>query len=1326
MLLGSRAEAGNEFIFIDTSVDSYQELVETWDGRGTIVLIDGSADGVEQVLAALVGETNIGAIHIVSHGEEGLFWLGDTLVDSDALTGELAEAFAAIGSKLASDGDILIYGCEVGKGGAGQELLDNLAAITGADIAASIDDTGTILRGGDWTLESRLGVVEAEALTADNWYGLLMPTTISAPDDSLTVRDENGNVLAQGSAGFTAFGRFSPTVPQGGTATWDNVGALSGQSISLRATVVSLSAGDSIRFERPGVVSDDPTFAVFAGGPTNQNAQIEILWEVFFTDTGAPAQIDIDFTVADLDGSGNVPRSREFVVVDTDTLSSFQAANGSNVLFDTSVPGEITASGTQNEGGGVPSAARFSWLETNSWTITYNLVPTAASNAVFSHDGDADLNLGGGGVTVSIPRLDLDDDDSTIGGSGYLGSFVENGGAVSIVDSDVEVTNPNGTVRGATIVLTNAQAGDELLVNGSTAASGSLSGALNYTRTATEVVITGSGNAAAYEAALQAITFQSLGERPSEIDRTIEIGFENASLSSNIAVSTIQVIEVNDPPTAVNETQQSTNEDTPITNIDVLGNDFDGDGDSLTVISASANDGTVTINPDGSLNFTPDPNFNGNDAISYTISDGRGGTSSAIVPIVVNAVNDQPTTVGSLPSQSNQDAQAGIFVDVSGGFTDVEDANLTFAASNLPAGLSIDPSTGFITGTIDNSASQGGAGGLYTVAITATDSGGLSATQDFTWTVTNPPPEANNDGGAGVEDTPITVNVIGNDFDPDGDTINVISASAINGTVVINSDNTLTYTPNLNFNGSDVITYTISDGEGGTDTAVFSIFVNAQNDPPAAVGSLPPQANQDADSGVSVATAGGFDDIDGPSATYNAIGLPPGLSINSATGEISGTIDSSASQGGSGGVYSVTVTLNDGAGGMASQSFSWTVTNPPPVAVNDTVNTIEDTPVNIDVLANDTDPDGDTISVIAASAASGTVVIEADGTLTYTPNNNFNGTDTINYQISDGEGGTSTAQVTVTVTPDNDPPTTVGTLPAQNSEDAAAGISVATAGGFADVDDAGLSYSATGLPPGLSINPSTGEITGTIDNSASEGGAGGVYDVVVTAADAGGLMAIQGFTWTVTNPAPIAANDTVGTNEDVAVNIDVLANDADPDGDTISVIAASAASGTVVIEADGTLTYTPDPDFNGTDTITYTISDGEGGTSMATVAVTVDPVNDDPVPTPIPSENVLDGEAVSVSVAGSFSDPENDPLSFVATGLPPGLSIDPASGLISGTITSDASQSGTGGVYTATITVSDGNGGTATETITFSVTNPPPVAANDTATTDEDVAVNID
>ena len=773
----------------------------------------------------------------------------------------------------------------------------------------------------------------------------------------------------------------------------------------------------------------------------------------------------------------------------------------------------------------------------------------------------------------------------------------------------------------------------------------------------------------------------------------------------------VTVAPVNDPPLARDDAA-TTDEDTPVT-IAILANDADVDGDALTITAATAQNGAVTINPDGTLTYTPAGDFNGTDTISYIVSDGNGGTATAIVTVTVNAVNDAPVVVAPLAARSGADSTP-VTLATAPAFADPDGDPLTYAATGLPAGLTIDPATGVISGSIAADASLAAP---YTVTITATDLAGASASTSFIWSIANPAPTAGDDAATTVEDTPVTIAVLANDVDPDGDALTVTAASAANGSVTINADGTLTYTPNLNFNGTDAISYTISDGQGGTATATVTVTVAPVNDAPVVLAPLPPRSDGEGEP-VSLDVSAGFDDPDGDTLTYAATGLPAGLAIDPATGLITGTI---ASDAGRAAPYTVTITATDPSGATASTSFTWAISNPAPVAVNDAATTPEDTPVTIAVLANDVDPDGDLLTVVAARAAQGSVTINADGTLTYTPDADFTGSDTISYTISDGQGGTSTATVTVTVASVNDAPVAVGTLPARTSSDATA-ITFPVAGAFADVDGDPFTYTATGLPAGLTIDAATGVIAGTIDRTASQQN-GGSYTVTITATDPDGASATQQFAWTVTNPAPTAVNDIVTIAEDTPVTIAVLANDVDPDGDPLTIIAATALRGTVTINPDGTLTYTPGADVNGSDTISYTVSDGQGGISTANVAVTITAVNDAPVlVSPAPARDAADGASVSISFGPNFADVDGDPLSYTATGLPAGLSIDPATGIVSGTIAADASLAGP---YAVTITATDPSGASVSTSFTWAITNPAPVAAPDNASTAEDTPVVI-
>ncbi|SLN09796.1 Bifunctional hemolysin/adenylate cyclase precursor [Roseovarius gaetbuli] len=187
------------------------------------------------------------------------------------------------------------------------------------------------------------------------------------------------------------------------------------------------------------------------------------------------------------------------------------------------------------------------------------------------------------------------------------------------------------------------------------------------------------------------------------------------------------------------------------------------------------------------------------------------------------------------------------------------------------------------------------------------------------------------------------------------------------------------------------------------------------------------------------------------------------------------------------------------------------------------------------------------------------------------------------------------------------------------------------------------------------------------------------------------------------NNAPVTGDDTATTDEDTSVDIPVLANDSDPDGDLLTVTDATAPNGTVVINPDNTLTYTPNPDYNGPDEITYTVDDGNGGTATGTVAVTVTPVNDAPVAgdDAVPTDFET---AIDIPVLGNDTDVDGDTLRVDSVGPASNgtTAINPDGTLA---YTPDAGFSGTD---TFDYTVTDDNGGTDTATVTVTVADAPP------------------
>ena len=620
--------------------------------------------------------------------------------------------------------------------------------------------------------------------------------------------------------------------------------------------------------------------------------------------------------------------------------------------------------------------------------------------------------------------------------------------------------------------------------------------------------------------------------------------------------------------------------------------------------------------------------------------------------------------------------------------------------------------------------------------------------QTFSWEVTNPAPTATNDDFTIAESGTVNANAItddngnGADSDPDLDVLAVteVNASAANvgaptagtggGQFTLNSDGTFVFAAGSDFDQLSVgesattsINYTISDGQGGTDTATITVTVTGTNSAPTTLGTIPPQVGTDGAVVAPLDITAFFDEADASDTlTYSDAGtLPPGLTLDPNTGIINGTVTPSAS---TTGPYTVQISATDQSGDTAVQTFTWTIDNPGPVATDDNFTTAQTTALAGNLVTDDNgsgvdqDSDGDTIvvrgvngntanvSTPIAGTNGGVFTVNPDGSYAFDTQADFDNLaagetrDTqITYTSTDNEGGTSVATVTVTVTGTNDDPFAIGTIPSQNDLDnsTVTPLDVTPYFGETDSTDTLTFDTGTTLPPGLSIDPATGIISGTTDSDASSGGP---YVVVVTATDTQGAVITQTFNWNVTDLGPVALDDDFTTNQGGSLggNVVTVDNgngvDFDTDGDTITVqsVNGSAANlsspvagstgGIFTVNPDGSYQFSAGSDFDDLGageardtTITYTITDGNSS-ATATVTVTINGVNDTPTNNgSIPNQTDVDSSTIApLDVTGFFSDVDaTDTLTFSQSGLPTGLTLDSATGIINGTPAANAS-----------------------------------------------------
>ena len=193
----------SRIIFINSNVADYQRLISQLPSGSEVVVLDADQDGVLQILAALRGKMDLDAMDIISHGMPGTLMLGSCELNSTNLA-DYAEQLAQIGGHLGHSGDILLYGCEVAQGKTGQTFIEQLARLSGVNVAASATLTGAANLGGNWILEAHAGLIKSTTLQLS--YGSVLAVFTGTPGDDVLTGGADDDILTGDSGNDTLVG----------------------------------------------------------------------------------------------------------------------------------------------------------------------------------------------------------------------------------------------------------------------------------------------------------------------------------------------------------------------------------------------------------------------------------------------------------------------------------------------------------------------------------------------------------------------------------------------------------------------------------------------------------------------------------------------------------------------------------------------------------------------------------------------------------------------------------------------------------------------------------------------------------------------------------------------------------------------------------------------------------------------------------------------------------------------------------------------------------------------------------------------------------------
>ncbi len=1409
------------------------------------------------------------------------------------------------------------------------------SAVNGQPVIILTDGTVTV------TISNNLGAtISGNSVSTDN-------SSVASESVRVTATSSSGTVLVQG-VQFTNLSNFDPTqyvdalaIDQAGT--WSGLGNANGVDALVSYTLdaageaaASAATNETVSFANlisAGAVSPvllNPASATennYFGTFTFNTAVSSFL--VFGTDVVLPMDQVTSFVFNTLPVTYSI-QSMQDVDTDGDGIVNRLDIDSDNDGITDNVEAQTTAgyvapTGTDSDGDGLDNAYDSTATTGSAGSLGLTPVNTDGADtadyldADSDNDGKADITERGDGQPTTITSttdtdrdglldifeggspndgFDVNDSNRTATTVGLLGDrdlATDGSNAIALTrdllfrdlnsppdaNADTATVDEDSTLNVSTGsgLLSNDtdNNGDALTITGFSVAghAGPFTVGTAYTITGVGVItINANGSysfapVANYAGAVPAITY------------TVSDG-QGGTDTSTLQLS---ITSINDAPTDGDETN-SVDEDATLTVADgaagdLLNNASDTDGGTLTITGFSVAGhagpftvgtaytitgvGSVTINANGSYSFAPLANYAGAvPAITYTVSDGQGGTDTSTLQLSITSINDAPTDgdeTNSVDEDGTLVVADGAAGDLLNNASDLDGGTLTITAFSVAghAGPFTVGTAYTITGVGSVTINANGsysfapvanyAGAVPAITYTVSDGQGGTDTSTLQLSITsiNDAPTDGDETNSVDEDVTLTVadgaagDLLNNASDLDGGTLTITGFSVAGhagpftvgtaytitgvGSVTINANGSYSFAPLANYAGAvPAITYTVSDGQGGTDTSTLQLSITSINDAPTD-GDETNSVDEDATLTVADGAAGDLlnnaSDLDGGTLTitgFSVAGHAGPFTVGTAytiTGVGSVTINANGSYSFAplanyaGAVPAITYTVSDGQGGTDTSTLQLSITsiNDAPTDGDETNSVDEDGTLVVadgaagDLLNNASDTDGGTLTITAFSVAGhagpftvgtaytitgvGSITINANGSYSFAPVANYAGAvPAITYTVSDGQGGTDTSTLQLSITSINDAPTdgdetnsvdedatlTVADGAAgdllNNASDTDGGTLTITAfsvAGHAGPFTVGAAYTITGVGV-ITINANGSYSFAPLANYA-----GAVPAITYTVSDGQGGTDTSMLQLSITsiNDAPTDGDETNSVDEDATLTVadgaagDLLNNASDLDGGTLTITAFSVAGhagpftvgtaytitgvGSVTINANGSYSFTPVANYAGAvPAITYTVSDGQGGTDTSTLQLSITSIND--APTDGDETNSVDEDATLTVADGAAGDLLNNAsdldggtltiTAFSVAGHAGPFTVGAAytiTGVGSVTINANGSYSFApvanyaGAVPAITYTVSDGQGGTDTSTLQLSITsiNDAPTDGDETNSVDEDATLTV-